>query len=172
MEQRAAHQRKFVVGSPSDVLVGKRKIIDIPRLGEVGIFNIRGEYFAVKNVCPHMGGPMCAGRLTGTTRPVFRPGRRPEPEWIREGEILRCPWHGWEFDIRTGKALFSDRTRIATYDVRVAADDDGAVVDPTPRDAETYPVRVEGERLILEIPDRRGGEVAEAIGARDSDDAG
>jgi nitrite reductase/ring-hydroxylating ferredoxin subunit len=170
MEQATARQRKYVVGSPADVPVGKRKIIDIPRLGEVGIFNIRGEYFAVKNVCPHMGGPMCAGRLTGTTQPVFHPGRRPEPEWTRDGEILRCPWHGWEFDIRTGKALFSDRTRIATYDVRIAPDDEGAVVvEAPPRDAETYPVRVEGERLILEIPDRRG---REAAAAEESDNAG
>jgi nitrite reductase/ring-hydroxylating ferredoxin subunit len=155
--------RRFVIGSPSDIAAGSRRLINIPQLGDVGVFNLHGEYFAVRNVCPHMGGPMCKGKLTGTTRANFRPGRRPEPEWIREGEILRCPWHGWEFDIRTGKALFSERTRIVTYDVHVMPADDDAV----PGDAETYPVHVEGQRLVLEVPDRRSREAAAGTSTED-----
>lgn len=150
--------RRYVVGSPEDVPPGKRVLVDVAGLGKVGIFNIQGEYFAVRNVCPHMGGPMCLGKLTGTTQPRFEEGRRPELEWVRVGEILRCPWHGWEFDIRTGKALFNDKTHVITYEVRVGTAEGGnAAAEPSPPDAETYPVRVQAERLILEVP-RRGND--------------
>lgn len=131
-----------------------RRLVPIPGVGDVGIFNVNGEFFGVKNVCPHQGGPMCLGKLTGTTRPRFEAGKRPEMEWIRAGEILRCPWHGWEFDIRTGKAIFSDRTRIATYDVHVGEASGAEPIGYVLPDAETYLVTVEEETLILEIPDR------------------
>lgn len=75
-----------------------------------------GEFFAVGANCPHQGASLCAGRLGGTTVPSA-PG---EYRWGREGEVLRCPWHAWEFDVRTGRSLFGDpRTRIATYEVVV-----------------------------------------------------
>src|SRR5437868_2736668 len=107
---RVRKTRRLVVATAAEVPVGKRKLVVVPGIGEVGIFNIRGEYFAVRNVCPHQGGPMCRGRLTGTTRAIFEEGQRPGIEYIRDGEILRCPWHAWEFDIRTGEALFGNRT--------------------------------------------------------------
>ena len=79
-----------------------------------------GEFFAVSDNCPHQGASLCAGALEGTTVPS-PPG---EYRWGREGEILRCPWHAWEFDIRTGQSLVGDRsTRVATYDVSVSGDD-------------------------------------------------
>ena len=40
-------------------------------------------------------------------------------QWVREGEILRCPWHGWEFELVTGRALRDDRLRVLTYPVSV-----------------------------------------------------
>ncbi|WP_048746063.1 Rieske (2Fe-2S) protein [Paenibacillus sp. P22] len=91
---------------------------------EIGIFRIGGNFYALHNYCPHQGAPMCAGRVSGTTSPsgVY------EYEYGREGEILRCPWHGWEFDIRTGKSLFSDRTRIRTYKLSVGGGRIGVVL--------------------------------------------
>jgi len=141
--------KRYVVGRTDEIAAGTRKLIAIPGVGEVGVFNNNGEFFAVKNVCPHQGGPMCRGLITGTTRPRFEPGKRPEMEWIRDGEILRCPWHGWEFDIRTGKAIFSSRTRVSVYDVFV-----DEVEPDVPSDAETYPVSIERRDVVLEIPDR------------------
>jgi nitrite reductase/ring-hydroxylating ferredoxin subunit len=47
-----------------------------------------------------------------------------EYEYGRKGELVRCPWHGWEFDIKTGKSIFSDKVRTRSYKVQV---DEGKV---------------------------------------------
>ncbi|MEK8129154.1 Rieske (2Fe-2S) protein [Paenibacillus filicis] len=82
---------------------------------EICVYRIDGSYYALNNYCPHQGAPICAGLVSGTNLPadVYR------YEYSREGEIIRCPWHGWEFDIKTGKSLFSDRTRVKSYEVEV-----------------------------------------------------
>jgi nitrite reductase/ring-hydroxylating ferredoxin subunit len=58
---------------------------------------------------------VCLGRVTGTTL-ASSPG---EYRWGREGEILACPWHGWEFDLLTGQALADPRKRLRRYPVTV-----------------------------------------------------
>ena len=66
--------------------------------------------------------------------------------YAREGEIIKCPWHGWEFDIATGQSVFNPhRVRIQTYDVTV---EDPADIDPS---IETYPVTVEGEIVVVHV---------------------
>jgi 3-phenylpropionate/trans-cinnamate dioxygenase ferredoxin subunit len=81
---------------------------------EVGVYNVRGEFFAIRNFCPHRGAPICRGQLTGTMVPSG-PGKL---EWGLEGQVVQCPWHRWEFDLRTGKALFGvDRRRLILYEV-------------------------------------------------------
>ena len=69
---------------------------------------------------PHALGPICRGRVGGTTLPSL-PG---EFRWGGEGEILACPWHGWEFDLRTGKPLFGNLPNLRRYPVTVR---DGAI---------------------------------------------
>jgi nitrite reductase (NADH) small subunit len=128
-----------------DLPPGGRRIVSVPGVGSVGVFNVRGAYYALKNRCPHQGAPLCEGMVTGTTAVRHVPQRMPEADWVREGEIIRCPWHAWEFDILTGRALCGAPWRVATYDVEVAPSD-----DPPPF-VETYPV-VEGDgmlRLVL-----------------------
>ena len=97
----------------------------------IGVFNLDGAYFALRNRCPHQGGPLCLGRLSGMlTSP--RPG---EYEYQRDGEILRCPWHGWEFDLRTGQSWI-DPVRCASALIRSRWSQ--AEVDPTDRVPEPY----------------------------------
>lgn len=81
-----------------------------------------GEFFAVSDNCPHQGVSLCAGSLVGTTMPS-EPGSY---EWGREGEVLKCPWHAWEFDLRTGMSLFGEsKARIACYELAI---EDGEVI--------------------------------------------
>jgi len=64
--------------------------------------------------------------------------------WGREGEILRCPWHGWEFDITSGRSIFNPhRVRVRIYEVTVEPDEDPAV--------EIYPVTVEDGVIVLHV---------------------
>lgn len=81
----------------------------------IGIYRLGDSYYAINNYCPHQGAPMCAGLVSGTTLPsgVY------EYEYGNAGEIIRCPWHGWEFNIRTGKSLFSEKIWVKTYQVTV-----------------------------------------------------
>lgn len=111
----------------------------------IGIFNVGGEFFALRNSCPHQAAPLCLGSIKGMTMPS-KPG---EYVWAREGEILRCPWHGWEFDIKTGRSIFNPhKTRVKTYDVTVEGH-----IDPFEEDesVETFEVSVEDGWIVLRI---------------------
>ncbi len=71
------------------------------------------------------------------------PSKPGEYTWARDGEILRCPWHGWEFDILTGRSVFNPhKTRVRTYEVRVETESDDPAV-------ETYAVSVENGSVVL-----------------------
>jgi nitrite reductase (NADH) small subunit len=88
---------------------------------EIGVYNVRGELYAVLNRCPHKLAPICRGHLGGT----MLPRSRGEFEYGMDGYVLTCLGHGWEFDIRTGEALFGvARQRLATFPVEV---EDGEV---------------------------------------------
>lgn len=137
---------------------GSRRIVRVAGRS-VGIFNVNGEYFALRNRCPHQGGPLCLGSTTGiaTSRFVDADGW-PEVIWEREGEILRCPWHAWEFDMRTGEAVFGQGWRVKVYPVRIQSGPssklDGPDADEAPvQPAETYRTSIEGGTLVIDIPD-------------------
>ena len=109
--------KKWSVGNVGEIPVGQRKIIEIDDKS-IGVFNVNGEYVAVLNICPHEFAPVCRGRVSGTT--LKSPTH--EYRWGREGEILFCPWHGWEFDLLTGDALTDKRKRLKHYPVTVEND--------------------------------------------------
>ena len=65
----------------------------------VAVANVGGELYAVQNACIHLQGPLGEG-------------------WLEEGK-LTCPWHGWQYDVRTGQNVFDRAIRLRTYEVRV-----------------------------------------------------
>lgn len=131
---------KHVVATTSELTAGQRKIVSLEGIS-IGVFNVGGQYYAVKNSCPHQQAPLCVGRVTGTTLPS-KPG---EFLYGREGEIIRCPWHGWEFDLTNGHSLFDpNRCWVKTYEVGVETPDE-------PPKLETFPVEVEEEQVVVFI---------------------
>lgn len=76
---------------------------------EFVIFNVAGQFYTLPNLCPHIGGPLGDGPI--------------------EGQVVVCPWHGWQFDITTGNCLTHDRH------------------------AACYPTTIEGEWVVVELPD-------------------
>ena len=132
-----------VLARASEVEPGTCKIVTV--LGrEVGLFNIDGEYFALSNRCPHKGAELCRGIIVGLVA-SDGPGQY---SLSRPGEFIRCPWHGWEFDIRTGQS-WCDPGKVKTrrYEVSV---EQGATLVEGPYKAETFPVSVEGRYVVVE----------------------
>jgi nitrite reductase/ring-hydroxylating ferredoxin subunit len=81
----------------------------------IGIIKANGKVYAVRNVCPHKGAPVCRGQLRGTMLPS-------EPLTFvfgLENQVLQCPWHGWEFDLETGSPLCGGKSRLTSYAVTV-----------------------------------------------------
>ncbi len=109
---------RHVVAAVTDLPPGQRKVITIDGRS-IGVFNVNGELYALRNQCAHRGGPLCKGRL----RPLVLPADGTQLAYEREGEILKCPWHQWEFDIKTGQALYDARLRVKTYQVVQEGDD-------------------------------------------------
>ena len=125
---------RHVVARVRDIPPGERLIADVAGRS-IGVFNVDGRFYALRNSCPHQGGPLCLGRTVGLVT-AERPG---EITYTREGEILRCPWHGWEFDLATGRSVFDpNRTRVKSYPVEVEE-----------LQAETYAVEIERDQVVV-----------------------
>ncbi|MDO3333899.1 ferredoxin subunit of nitrite reductase and ring-hydroxylating dioxygenase [Mycobacteroides abscessus subsp. bolletii] len=94
---------------------GSMKLVSAGKFG-VGVYNVHGEFFAIANYCSHEGAPLCSGLVGGTNEFNAETG---EMSYVRDGEIVRCPWHQWEFDLRTGQTLSDPDRRIRTYRVDI-----------------------------------------------------
>lgn len=143
---------KHIVATVEEMPPGSRKIVEVAGRS-IGVFNLNGEFFALRNRCPHQGGPLCLGAVTGRIESSV-PG---DYCYSRPGEFLRCPWHGWEFDIRTGQSWFDPAgVRVRRYEVTVAASvtlaAEARTVERGPYVAETYPVTVERRYVMVELP--------------------
>jgi nitrite reductase/ring-hydroxylating ferredoxin subunit len=125
----------------SELPPGERRIVDVEGRS-IGVFNVAGELYALRNTCPHQGAPLCRGLVTGTMADS-KPG---EFDWQREGEILRCPWHGWEFELKSGRSVFNPhRTRVRSYPVTV---EQAEHEDPQ---IETYALSVEDGIVLVHL---------------------
>lgn len=82
-----------------------RELVADDRL--VALYNVEGNFFALDGVCPHQGGPLGNGELAGC--------------------VVTCPWHGWQFDVTTGKHRISPSVTQPRFATRV--EDGGVWVD-------------------------------------------
>lgn len=88
----------------------------------VGVISVGDAFYAIHDRCPHMGPSMCRGTVSGT----FLPAGAQELVYGKHDRVIRCPWHGWEFDLETGRSLLEPgRYGLKTYRVTV---EDGDVV--------------------------------------------
>ena len=69
----------------------------------IGIYNIEGNYYAMNNICPHLGGVLTYGFF--------------------DDDVVTCPLHMWEFDVKTGKCLWPEQEKLPTYPVKVEGND-------------------------------------------------
>ncbi len=86
------------VAHADDIPEGQSRIVTFKQK-EVAIFNIGGEFFAIENTCPHMGGPLGEGFL--------------------DDETVTCPWHAWQFNVKTGEHKLNPSSKLKTFKVRL-----------------------------------------------------
>ena len=135
---------RHVVAAVGEIPPNGSKLVEV-KGRRIALFHVNGEYFALADRCPHEGGSLCAGRLTGLVT-AREPGRY---EYSRPNEIVQCSWHGWEFDLRTGQSWCDpDSIRARTYEVRV---EPGEALARGPFVAETFPVSVENRYIVIEV---------------------
>ena len=94
---------RHVVATVDEIAPGNSKLVTV-KGREIGLFNVKGEFYALANRCPHAGGALCDGEIAGLRSPRGR-----ATTVVRQGEFLRCPWHGWEFEIATGQSYCDPR---------------------------------------------------------------
>lgn len=117
VQTRTKRPRRYVVCRVEDFPESGRLLVSVNGR-EVGVFRVDGGYFAMLNRCPHLGGPLCLGQLVNKVS-------SPAPGVVdldRSQTLLTCPYHNWEFDIRTGQSYF----------------------DPDNLHARAFPIEVEG----------------------------
>lgn len=137
-------RKRFVVARASDLAPGERRCVTAGSR-EIALFNVGGAYYALANKCPHESGPLSAGTIVGLSTADVPGQYRLE----RPGEFVRCPWHGWEFEIRSGQSYVDPgSTRVRTFDAHV---EPGADLVKGPYVAETFPVSVEDDYVVVEI---------------------
>jgi nitrite reductase (NADH) small subunit len=109
------------VGSVEDVRRDGCRTVEVNGR-PVGVISVGEEFFAISDRCPHMGASMCTGSLSGT----FVAAGPHEYVYGKADRVIRCPWHGWEFDLESGRSLLEPkRYGLRTYRV---TQQDGEVV--------------------------------------------
>ncbi|OPH46723.1 2Fe-2S ferredoxin [Paenibacillus ferrarius] len=118
------------LGTVDEFTEGGPKIVDV-KGRSIGIYQLSGKLHAILNYCPHQGASLCEGPVASwVTSPL--PGQF---VYEQEGEIVRCPWHHWEFDIKTGNLVVDHKVRTKTYEVVV----------------ETFDLSVEQGKVYIEM---------------------
>jgi nitrite reductase/ring-hydroxylating ferredoxin subunit len=141
-------REKHVVATLAEMPPGARKLVTVGTR-KIALFNIDGAFFAVLDKCPHQGGSLCKGRLIGLIESSL-PG---EYRYSRAQQIVRCPWHGWEFDLATGQSKVDPSSiRVRPYPVEIESGQqvrDG--LKDGPYKAEVFEVSVENDYVVIAL---------------------
>jgi nitrite reductase/ring-hydroxylating ferredoxin subunit len=119
MSDTAGSRERHQVATTDELSEEGDRVLKEVKGTEIAVFNYDGEFYAVTNYCIHQAGPLCEGDLTGDMT-LGEDGW--SWEYDDEQKYIRCPWHGWVFDITSGQNTDDPRYQVPTYDVEV--DDD------------------------------------------------
>jgi len=115
--------RQVNIGSASKFADPGRKVVACERF-EVAVFKLDGEFFAYLNQCPHMGGPACQGKMIAKVEEIIAEDRTSKGMMFSKTKMhVVCPWHGYEFDIRTGVHPGNPRAQLRKIKIAVSGDD-------------------------------------------------
>ena len=102
---------------------GDRRIV---RVGshEIGVFNHNGEIFAYSNYCLHQGGPACEGLTIAKVEERLNPDKTSRGLFFSETDMnFVCPWHGMEYDMKTGECVSDRKMKLKKYQILQKGDE-------------------------------------------------
>ena len=106
-----ALQEVYIAGV-DEIADGERRIVESGTL-EIGVFRLGDQYFAWESNCPHQGGPVCQGRIMNRVdEAIDERGRSQSFRFVEEDVHIICPWHGFEFNLRTGRHPGDPQTQL------------------------------------------------------------
>jgi 3-phenylpropionate/trans-cinnamate dioxygenase ferredoxin subunit len=118
---------RHVVAPVNELPPGTRRSVSVGGR-RIAVFNVAGRFYAVKDVCPHQGAALSDGVVVGELT-ACRPG---EYAFDADRPHVKCPWHGWEYDLATGRSVYDpDHDRVRSYRVETittAVEDDYLVI--------------------------------------------
>ena len=110
---------EYMAGNVSDYAEGDRKVV-VCGDSEVGVFKIDGEFYAWHNRCAHRAGPVCQGRIMKRVlEPVASDKTTRSQQYDDAESNIVCPWHGYEFSIRSGFHQGNSRVRLRKAELTI-----------------------------------------------------
>jgi nitrite reductase/ring-hydroxylating ferredoxin subunit len=114
---------EFLVGKVAEFSDGDRKIVGRGGV-EVGVFRWDQRFFAYSNYCLHQGGPACEGLVMHAVEDVILADKTCAGQRFSDTNVnFVCPWHGYEYDMRTGEFVGDRRRKLKSFPVFVRGDD-------------------------------------------------
>jgi nitrite reductase (NADH) small subunit len=108
---------EIFVAETAQLKEGDRRIVRTES-GEVGVFHHEGSFYAYANTCAHSGGPACEGVMIPQVVDIIAEDKTYQGQTFDESQMhFVCPWHGWEYDLKTGTCIGDPRLRLRRYDV-------------------------------------------------------
>jgi nitrite reductase/ring-hydroxylating ferredoxin subunit len=121
--------REVVIGKVSEFPDSGRQIVAVAD-AEVGVFCVGGRFTAFENVCPHLGGPVCQGKVIPRVQEVIAEDKTSLGlAFSKDQTNVACPWHGYEFDVQTGRHQGNSHMRLRAVKIEVV---DGNLVVSVP----------------------------------------
>jgi len=100
-----------------DLPEGERKIVQ-HGAHDIGVFHWGGQFYAYANMCLHQGGPACEGLIIAKVEEKIAPDRTSKGMYFSDTEThFVCPWHGYEYDIKTGECVSDRKLKLRKYKV-------------------------------------------------------
>jgi nitrite reductase/ring-hydroxylating ferredoxin subunit len=113
---------EIYVGTVAEFDQNDRRIVRSGSL-EIGVLFRDGEFYAYRNHCVHQGGPACEGIIIAKVEDVIAPDRTYRGQRFSDSEIhFVCPWHGYEYDLKTGECVPDRRKRLQKFEVVTRGD--------------------------------------------------
>jgi nitrite reductase/ring-hydroxylating ferredoxin subunit len=104
------------VAKAADLKDGDRRIV-VDGKKEIGVFCQGGAYYAYSNYCVHAGGPACEGLLINKVVDIIAPDKTYQGQTFADEMHFACPWHGYEYDLKTGECVGDRRLKLRKFDV-------------------------------------------------------